>query len=298
MKKYLLPLILTLILIFNANCFATPWDVSTAVYADKSAGIGSQEGTPRGMTFSSDGSKMYVVGDTNDTVYQYTLSTPWDVSTATYATKLKDVGSQATYPLGVAFSSDGSKMYVVGKDNDTVYQYTVSTPWDVSTATYANKSKLVSAQDTYPYEAVFNPDGSIMYIMGYLNSSVFQYTLSTPWDVSTATYATKLKDVGAQEGYPFGVAFNPDGNKMYIVGAYRDKVWQYALSTPWDVSTAEYADKFKLVSAQDTFPYKVKFNSDGSKMYILGNGTDTVYQYTLPAPPVVEVNNLFFGSNF
>jgi len=297
MKKYLLPLILTLILIFSANCFAIPWDVSTAEYADKSKSVSSQETGPRAVTFSSDGSKMYIVGNDNDTVYQYTLSTPWDIDTATYATKSKNIGSQETYPLGITFSSDGSKMYIVGKDNDTVYQYTLSTPWDVSTATYA-KFKDVSSEDTYPYGVVFNPDGSKMYIMGYINSSVFQYTLSTPWDVSTADYAEKSKNIGSQEGYPSDLAFNPDGNKMYIVGPYEDTVWQYTLSTPWDVSTAEYANKSKLVSAQDAYPYDVDFNPDGTKMYIMGNGTDTVYQYSLPAPPPVVTNALFFGSNF
>ena len=31
MKKYLLPLILILVMIFSANCFATVWEIDTAV---------------------------------------------------------------------------------------------------------------------------------------------------------------------------------------------------------------------------------------------------------------------------
>jgi DNA-binding beta-propeller fold protein YncE len=33
------------------------------------------------------------------------------------------VGGQETNPTGTAISSDGTKMYVIGAGNDTVYQY-------------------------------------------------------------------------------------------------------------------------------------------------------------------------------
>ena len=68
---------------------------------------------------------MYIVGYNSKTVYQYTLSTPWNVSTATYGSISKGVSSQDSSPYGVAFNSDGSKMYIMGYNNKTVYQYTV-----------------------------------------------------------------------------------------------------------------------------------------------------------------------------
>ena len=263
----------------------TPWEVDTAEYAEKSKLVSAQDTFPYGVIFSSDGSKMYILGYSHNTVYQYTLSTPWDVSTAEYSEKSKYVGAQDTFPYGVIFSFDGSKMYILGDENDTVYQYALSTPWDVSTAEYAEKFKLVSAQDTFPYGVIFSFDGSKMYILGYSHNTVYQYTLSTPWDVSTAEYSEKSKYVGAQDTFPYGVIFSFDGSKMYILGDENDTVYQYALSTPWDVSTAEYSEKSKDVSAQDTAPRDLTFSSDGSKMYIIGYNTTTVYQYTLPAPP-------------
>ncbi len=104
---------------------------------------------------------MYIVGYVWETVYQYTLSTPWDVSTAVYAEKSKDVGYEDTSPYGVTFSPDGTKMYIVGDINDTVFQYSLSTPWDVSIAVYADKSKYVGDEDTTPEGVTFSPDGSI-----------------------------------------------------------------------------------------------------------------------------------------
>ena len=37
-----------------------------------------------------------------------------------------------------------------------------------------------------------------------------------------------------------GIAFNPDGTKMYVVG-FAGKIFEYALSTPFSVSSANYS---------------------------------------------------------
>ena len=61
-----------------------------------------------------------------------------DVSTATYDNKLFSIG-EFIAPTGVAFNADKSKMWSVGKDDLFAYQYSLSTPGDVTTATYDNK---------------------------------------------------------------------------------------------------------------------------------------------------------------
>jgi len=94
MKKFILPLILTLILIFGINCFATAWDVDTAIYDNKFKDVGDQSSYPFDVAFKPDGSKMYIMESIDATVYQYTLSTVWDVDTATYDNKSKYLGDQ------------------------------------------------------------------------------------------------------------------------------------------------------------------------------------------------------------
>ncbi len=264
--------------VFQMGVMATVWDVSTiTTYA---VNVSNQDFYPFDVDFSPDGTNMYIMGYGNDTVYQYTLTTAWNVGTASYAAKSYHE-TQDSEPLDVAFSSDGTKMYIVGNSTDTIYQYTLTTPWDVSTAEYAEKSKLVSDQDTKPYGLSFSSDGTKMYIVGYDTNTAYQYTLTTAWNVDTASYATKSVYVGDEESKPFGVTFNPDGTKMYIIGIDTDTVYQYTLTTPWDVSTASYAIKSAYVGNQDTFPHGVAFSSDGTKMYIKGVDTHTVYQYTL-----------------
>ena len=48
------------------------------------------------------------------------------------------------------------------------------------------------------------------------------------------------KSVGSEEGTANGIAFNPDGTKMYVVG-FAGKIFEYALSTPFSVSSANYS---------------------------------------------------------
>ena len=51
-----------------------PWcDASTASYDSVSFDVGSQESSPRGVTFKPDGTKMYLIGFSSDSVHQYSL---------------------------------------------------------------------------------------------------------------------------------------------------------------------------------------------------------------------------------
>jgi DNA-binding beta-propeller fold protein YncE len=226
---------------------------------------------------------MYIVDNSNLAVYQYTLSMPWDVSTASYASLSVSISGQTTYPCGVEFSPDGTKMYIVNWDNKVIYQYTLSTAWNVSTASYASLSKSVNGQCNSPCGAAFSSDGTKMYILDYNNRVVYQYTLSTPWNVSTASYASLSKSISGQTTGPFGVEFSPDGTKMYILSySYgNNNVYQYTLSTAWNVSTASYASLSVSVTAQNPNPTGITFSPDGTKMYILDASSLCVYQYTM-----------------
>ena len=61
----------------------------------------------------------------NSFLYKVSAS-GWDVSTATYDTKNKDISSEDTDIQGIFFKPDGTKMYVAGGANDTIYQYSIS----------------------------------------------------------------------------------------------------------------------------------------------------------------------------
>jgi sugar lactone lactonase YvrE len=320
--------------VIYAYDLSTAWDVSTASYNSENFDASSEDSAVTDLIFKPDGTKMYVVGRTNDNVYQYSLSTAWDVSTASYDSKSVSVASQETTPEGVTFKSDGTSLYVVGRVNDDIFQYDMTTAWDVSTASYASKSVSLATGDPYalfmnpnddqiyysdntdfiyeynlstvgdistaslnssfsvssqsgsPRGFTFKPDGSKMYVLDYFNNTVFQYTTpaaGVSWTNPDLTIASQdaTLDVSAQGTTHSGLNFNSDGTKMYATDASTNSVYQYGLSTAWDLSTASYNSVSFSVASQETQISDVTFNTDGSKMYIVGTGSDSVHQYSL-----------------
>ena len=155
------------------------------VYVD-SFSVGSQEISPFGLAFNTDGTKMFVVGSSGLDVNEYTLSTGFDVSTASFVDSFS-VSSQEANPKALAFNTDGTKMFVVGSSGDDVNEYTLSTGFDVSTASFVD-SFSVGSQEIFPVGLAFNTDGTKMFVVGYEGDDVNEYTLSTGFDVSTASF--------------------------------------------------------------------------------------------------------------
>jgi sugar lactone lactonase YvrE len=220
---------------------------------------------------------MYVMGNTNNTVYQYTLSTAWDVSTATYASKSFSVTFQDTAPHGIFFKDDGLTMYMIGQTTDAVYQYTLSTAWDVSTAAYASKTKSVATEETAPTALFFKPDGLKMYVTGISGDDVNEYDLSTAWDVSTAVFLRVSTAVG--ESNPGGLWFKDDGTIMYVTGSSTDSIREFSLSTAWNVSTISFVRSLGV--GFESAPSGITFKDDGTELYLLGTTNDVVYEIQL-----------------
>jgi len=269
-----------------------PFDVSASVYL-QSFSIASQETDPNGIAFNTDGTKMFIIGYNGDDVNEYALSTGFDISTASF-TDAFSISAQDSIPTGLAFNTDGTKMFMVGRATDAVYEYALSTGFDVSTASYTD-SFSVAGQDTGPVGIAFNTDGTKMFMVGYANDSVYEYTQSTGFDVSTSTYVDAFS-IAAQDPTPTGLAFSTDGTKMFVSGNTGDDINEYALGTGFDVSTSTFVDSFSVAS-QDSAPQDIAFNADGTKMYVLGDTNNTVYQYALSSTTITTGYQPCISSN-
>jgi hypothetical protein len=152
------------------------------------------------------------------------------------------VATQEVKPTGLAFNTDGTKMFICGWKGNDVNEYALTTGFDVSTASYVQRF-AASAQDLDMRDVQFSTDGTVMFLLGrggtYLGS-VYRYTLTTGFDVSTATFEDSF-DVKDQERDASGLAFNTDGTKMFVLGTSgttgsEKPVSEYTLSTAWDFS--------------------------------------------------------------
>jgi hypothetical protein len=269
------------------NTSITGWN-----YSGLSKSITAEETAPTGLFISPDGLNMYVNGTTGDDVNQYTLSTAFNVSTATFV-RLFSTSAQDSAPADIFFKPDGLSMFIMGGTNDTVFQYTLSSAFDISTATYASKSFSVTSQENAPTGLWFKPDGTVMYVIGSTADTVFQYTLGTPWDVSTASYASISFSVATQESGPTQVNLSADGLTMWILGSSGDDISQYALGTAFNVSTAVFQNSF-YVGFQDTVPSGMFVDSTANnRVYLVGQTNDTVFQYNTATNSISAVTDVF-----
>jgi len=204
---------------------STAWDVSTASFDSVTLSVSSEDTSPTGLAFLSDGTKLYITGNTNKRIFQYDLSTAWDLSTASYASK--SLLLSTTSPAEPFMRSNGTDFYYIDKVDDTVYQYTLSTANDISTASYASKSFSVASQEAVPTGLTFSSDGTKMFVCGSNDDDINQYTLSTAWDVSTASFDSVTLDVSSESNNPFGIDLKPDGSALYMISPLGDALYQY-----------------------------------------------------------------------
>ena len=175
---------------------------------------------------------MFVTGHNGDDVNEYKLTIGFDISTATFVDSF-DTESEDNDSRDVKFNQNGTKMFVLGKQNDRVCEYTLSTGFDVSsTVTFVDCASV--SEESMPDELEFNPDGTKMFVMGESGDDVNEYTLSTGFDVSTATFVDSFS-ITDQDDEPGSLAFSSDGSKLFLLGRENNKVYEYSLTCYYGV---------------------------------------------------------------
>ena len=256
------------------------YTVGTASYTSKSFDAQTQVSNAVGLQFNSDGTKMYVLDGVDSGLHQYSLSTGFDVSTASYDSVLFDLSSQEAGTLeAFNFKPDGTRMYAIGRGNDKVFQYDLSTAFDISTASYVSSSSTLT-QEAAPQGLAFNSDGTKAFTVGTSTDTVYEYDLSTAYDATTMSYSGSSFSVNSQDGTPRDLVFNSSGTKMFIMGDQYNNVRQYSLSTAFDISTASYDSVTFGVGGQETAGKGIAWNNDGTAFYVIGSSDDTAYQYS------------------
>ena len=259
--------------LYNAYNLAT----ITEVYA-----TASSLSVPSQFWLSSDGTTLYEVNrGATSYIQTKTLSTAYDISTISGVVDQFTLSDNGGYVNGAFIGNNGYALYAVDQTSDRVYQYTMTTAYDITTASSASKNLLVSGQDTVPTGLWFKPDGTEMYLTGDSSDDIHQYTLSTAWDVSTGSFTRTNVLNHTNTGAPF---FTDDGVYMFTSDANDDEVRRYTLTTPWDISTAGSLLSFDATVYEGASGLGSRCNylsPDGAYLYIVDNGTDKYYQFRM-----------------
>ncbi len=247
-----------------------------------------------GLTFNNDGTKMYTAESDKkvDPIVEYILTTPYDISTATVNnTKIvhrADPGNvNSIVPTQVVFNNDGTKMFIANHTGSNIEYWSLSTAFDISTATF-NAVEDISSQEIRANSVAFNNDGTRMIVAGAGNTNqhrIHEYSLATPFEFSSGVTHLNTEDLSSTHNYIDGVTFNYNGTKMYTIENETEGdnfIAQFKLTTPYDVSTLSLEgtlDVRSLVSGSDI--REMAFSNDGSKMFIIDDALHQVHEFNL-----------------
>jgi WD40 repeat protein len=223
---------------------------------------------------------MITIGNTNPcTIFRYTLTTPWDTSTATPTLGVgniqisKYIGNIITAASSVQVSPDGLNLFIL--QGSIIYKYIMSIPWDLTTAVYTTGDifTINSAQDTIPTCIRFRADGLMMYVMGYGTGILYQYQLTVPWDIkSSMTYTTKSRTLNA--GTAQKITISPDGRNLIAHSSTGIAISSWYFGAAWDVTTLALRSQIMFPSMSD-----MTASPDGSTLYAIAS--NTINQYTI-----------------
>jgi len=173
----------------NSYSLSVPFDLTTISAVIASEAIVT---SPIGVFLNPDGTKLFVTTfGSNIGVQEFPLSVPWDITTKGAMTLLSTPGDGATIPFGLHFSGDGLNVYT-SDNGGKVYQWSLASAFDVSAPTFIGSFDFTSEiVATKGQDLALSSDGTKMYISDLnvgTDSEIFQYSLITPFNITTAVF--------------------------------------------------------------------------------------------------------------
>jgi len=285
-----------------ANFISAGDQLTTSNYVIRAFDVSDQLSHPRDVTFNNDGTKMFTIDNGTRKVFEYTLSTPYNISTAVFVNEFS-VSSEDLKPMKVKFNNDGSKMFIGGRSSKRVHEYSLSINFDISSAsvTYTGNFIDVSSQvgGNSLFGLAFSPDGTMMFVNEFLEAGtgdhLHQYSLNKSFDLSGGANFIRSADLEtqtAEDSQSNGIAFNQSGTRMFMIGSLRNEINQYTLSEGFNISTASFDGGAEVRKFDGTGgdPNGITFSPSGLRMYVAGINDTEIIEYLLPCP-----FNLFAG---
>ena len=332
-------ILVSIFLLPISNSFGAMTFSQKAEFADQPSGAGivagiefNKDGT---KIFISYANKSGV-----HTINEYHLTIPYDVSSKAYAGDSERcvlTGTDGNTIYDLDFSSDGMRLFVVSRnagsnndqDGDKAYGFDLTSPYDISTCSLASETENLdngvftsgSNAGEYAYaEAMnnlkthrlqsieINNDGSKLFLLFMdslsetVNGRLYEFNLSTPYDVSTLSIVTSAGiaiGTETQTGVtnPAGMRFSPDGKRLIITSHAHNgirRVLQISLSKGFDTSSFTIDGSRILggagneMSQANTQTRGAAFSGAGLKVYIGSdrdqNSKDEVFEYNLVCP--------------
>jgi len=183
------------------------------------------------------------------------------------------------YINSIFWHPGGLKFYVVDNQNDWLFEYTVTSAWDILTAVNTQSMSLIEFTASFSGNIFFNQDGTKLIVGAYgsyngiRSCDLAVVTLPTPWVLVRGGY--DFVQVAAEGELIRSFKLTDDGLNLYV--ALFDEVRLYKLSSPFN-----FASKVFLGSFFPNVLYPViNVSKDGKKLYVASQISGIIQEYTM-----------------
>ena len=234
---------------------------------------------------------------------EYSLTTPFDISTATISftggmpkgtalTCAAEGVGQMNYPHSIEFNPDGTRMFVttnegIGSFSFGVWQFKLTTPWDSTTLVCEKIYEIAIGDENQLRTLAFKPDGTRMFIGGMINHKLRQYDLANPFDLRSGVTPGGISDsLESADSNMRNIQFNSDGTQLFFAGNDNTRMNKYTLSTAYDITTLSSTfTTFDLGSRVNNMMGFI-FSSNFTKLFVTsddgaGAGTNQIHEYEI-----------------
>ena len=274
---------------------STPWDISTinttgAQWTQHYQLTSGFYGYGLNWQWKSDGLQYYFMGDNDEVIHEMKPTSAWSVGSADngnennfkntakyvdFCHPKKLFGISSNY--AIRWVDSGNKIaYTAGY---STYLYSAGTAYDMKTLTNSGSTyKGLSGVGYGPQELTYNSTGTVLFWGPEIQyKEVKQFNLSTGWNASTIN-TTPAHTLDLTSGTSIGTVnsgtVSDDGK--YIYAASGANIYQWTLSTPFDLSTASYTHS---QSGFESSSGSIKISPDGTQLLQMKN--TTIKSYTL-----------------
>jgi hypothetical protein len=260
-----------------------PWLVDGFEYSGRSY-VPTPDVPADGLIKYDDGTSMYLLTRNGtfgqlDWISQYTLTTPWNITTAVYVDRFT-VPALGSDSYGFDISHDGTKLWMFHFQG-FYNTYTLTTPWDITTAVDAGQSFDASASQDRTHAGRVSADGTKYITGGQLSEDIVEFEMVTPFDISTSVATGATLDSSSHLQQLLGCCYADDESYVIATGisspqGVASNVVQFELSTPNDVSTGTEVSDFNT-NLPVSYDQGVQMGNSGVRMWIFSG---SVYEFT------------------
>jgi len=173
----------------------TAYTLSTASFTANELAIGSQTGNAQGIKYSPDGKQLFL-SSREEKIFMYELSTAYDFTTMSYSNDSFDTSAEENDQRGLDITPDGRKLVTVDGNPDTVREWHMSIPFDITTMFYSELSLNITATDIISNGFRYGDSGNKFYFIGANNNKIFEFDLSSTYSITQQAITVQAHNDG------------------------------------------------------------------------------------------------------